>query len=609
MQAGRIQPKNINFVYGIFVFILCLSVPSNTLATIYFVDSSVAVCANYNPQTRTCETGTYQNYNTIAEGVGSATQPGDTVFVRSGTYNERITPSVSGTAGNFITYATYQGESVVMRGFNVSNKNYIRIIGFEITHDSTSYTAGVLMPNSNYIHIINNNIHHTYLQAIRNTNFTASANNAVVRGNTISYPGCPSGVSGQCVGAPAIDISGSYNLFEYNTIIHSGDYINANGNYNIIRNNYLSLYDDSDFPDRAAGGIHADFWQVGTSAVGVTGRGVFESNFVTDSRETNSHVWQFENFNTTHEEYILRGNVAIRLGSGSAFEGVDKVRIYNNTLVDTYYGTSINDSILYFTTEGGSYSNNNFVFNNIFYKSGGQAGRIMNANTGSDYTSSNNACVKAGSHVSCSVTSGLNFINEGADDYQLQATSKCINAGKAITIGTSTSGSGTSFTVSDANFFTAGFGIVTGDKIKVGNNNPVTITHISSNTITVDSSISWNNGDGVYWRNQDTFPDIGGFEYDASGYGYTISVTNVGSSVVAASVTNPSKVRFVIWYVDGIPVQTDTVSPYQYTYLGSSDAQITAVAYALYADSTPTKSASLGGEGFPQPPSALRIVP
>ena len=39
---------------------------------------------------------------------------GDTVYIRTGTYTETISPTNDGTSGNLITYENYSGESVTV---------------------------------------------------------------------------------------------------------------------------------------------------------------------------------------------------------------------------------------------------------------------------------------------------------------------------------------------------------------------------------------------------------------------------------------------------------------------------------------------------------------
>ena len=173
--------------------------------------------------------------------------PGDTCIVAAGTYEETISPARSGTDLNFITYAAKAGDTATVRQFMLSNRSYIRIIGFIITHSSTSYYRGVAVVNSNHNQVLNNSIHHTYGAAIGNGTMEQKSSNNVVRGNTISYPGCPSGVASQCLGSIAVKFHGDNNLIEYNTISHSADYFNIYGQKNIMRNNHLLDYRDSDF--------------------------------------------------------------------------------------------------------------------------------------------------------------------------------------------------------------------------------------------------------------------------------------------------------------------------------------------------------------------------
>ncbi|HEY84627.1 MAG TPA: DUF1565 domain-containing protein [Chloroflexi bacterium] len=41
---------------------------------------------------------------------------GDTVYIRAGTYAEQVTPLNSGSAGSYITYAAYSGETAPING-------------------------------------------------------------------------------------------------------------------------------------------------------------------------------------------------------------------------------------------------------------------------------------------------------------------------------------------------------------------------------------------------------------------------------------------------------------------------------------------------------------
>lgn len=70
--------------------------------------------------------------------------PGDTVYIRGGVYNERVVLKKSGTVGQYITFANYPGEEVIIDGegidwgynwsclFNLNKQSYIKIKGLKV---------------------------------------------------------------------------------------------------------------------------------------------------------------------------------------------------------------------------------------------------------------------------------------------------------------------------------------------------------------------------------------------------------------------------------------------------------------------------------------------
>ena len=94
---------------------------------------------------------------------------GKTVYIKEGTYNERIWVQNSGTPGNFITFTAYPGHTVTIDGtgrqfdwyglFNVIDKSYIKVSGLRVINSSC---MGIYVgENSNHIIIEKNYTYNT----------------------------------------------------------------------------------------------------------------------------------------------------------------------------------------------------------------------------------------------------------------------------------------------------------------------------------------------------------------------------------------------------------------------------------------------------------------
>jgi parallel beta-helix repeat protein len=115
-----------------------------------------------------------QPWRTIQK-AASALNAGDTVYIRGGTYRERVVPKNSGIdSENYITYAAYPGEKVTIDGsgvdvpeycglFDLAGRSYIRVSGLRVVN---SAYYGIVADNSGYITIENNYTYNTYSSGI-----------------------------------------------------------------------------------------------------------------------------------------------------------------------------------------------------------------------------------------------------------------------------------------------------------------------------------------------------------------------------------------------------------------------------------------------------------
>jgi hypothetical protein len=104
-------------------------------------------------------------FATVAAGVGAA-QPGDTVAVRAGVYNEAVAFGRSGSASAFITLlgdpgAILDGTGVAGQGITIGSRSYIRVVGMTVRGFVGSGTPmGISVSgSSSFVELRNNLIH------------------------------------------------------------------------------------------------------------------------------------------------------------------------------------------------------------------------------------------------------------------------------------------------------------------------------------------------------------------------------------------------------------------------------------------------------------------
>ena len=71
--------------------------------------------------------------------------------------------------------------------------------------------------------------------------------------------------------------------------------------------------------------------------------------------------------------------------------------------------------------------------------------------------------------------------------------------------------------ISDARYFTDGWGLQPGDMVRIGDD-VVTVVDVDygANTLTVDRSISWSAGEAVNYDYVGSGPDVGAYEMGAT---------------------------------------------------------------------------------------------
>jgi len=551
---------------------------------VYYVDCNHTLASDSNPGSEELPWLTIQHAADVA-------QAGDTVYVKAGVYDERVLPQNSGSSGNLITFKAV--GNVVMRGFALYGRSHIRIIGFEITgFPSGSNDCGIFLQGASGSEVWGNTIHHIPGAGIR-MHPSGPCDNVLIKDNTIQYCGYEQG------GGIGINVYGAHNRIEYNDISHVNDYIRLFGDNNVIRNNYFHDSFWADFPGASPhiDGIQhfSDDWYP-RALKGA----LIERNYMSNVPDSHTHyVMLSDNDGLGSSDIIFRHNVGHNLGSYLIIdEEVDNVRVVHNTLVDAHVAYSPKGwTCVSFRDEatGGK------VTNNIFYRTSRQGGSVYAADASSQpgFYGDYNLAYDCGDPDEAHGIVGQDprFVDYDGDSFFLQGDSPARDSGGPLTTANG-SGSGDTIDVHEAGYFVDGWGIVEGDQIQIGENAPVRITAIDyeNDIISVDRSISWDDGDWVNLAYTGTAPDMGAYEYQGGQscqLGITLTHPSDGSLVhglvqVRASVVSTDCVRHVVFFVDGIPQQTVTESPYIYQWdtsglpLGSQHS-LEARAYACYA--------------------------
>jgi len=190
-------------------------------AATYVVDQAAPGAADTNP-------GTEEKPFKTVQRAADAAQPGDTVYLMAGKYDERVNVKAGGTEGKPVAFVARPRRSATMGGFDLE-ASYIRVEGFEITADKP---ATAVQLRSSHCEIVDNYIH-DMMTAVNGTVGKPSAD-----GNTRDYSAV------------------AHNRIAYNKVYHCEYGFILGGEDWLVENNEVSRlfmyvsgnqYDDCDY--------------------------------------------------------------------------------------------------------------------------------------------------------------------------------------------------------------------------------------------------------------------------------------------------------------------------------------------------------------------------
>lgn len=537
----------------IFFTILILLCATLARPATYYVDQSATGAAN-----GTSWTDAWVDVTSAVSSVAA----GDTVYVRPGTYTNRVTVTADGTSGSPIRWVASGTRSQIKTvGWYFNSADWNWLIGFDISHTNASGTQNYHAVRFESLAgggVVDCAIHDTEsdsnggVACLKTTDVT-------VRGNDIwntVYGAAPLYTS---QGAAGIFFGTSSNpatncVSEYNWTSYLSDHHNTYGPGNRILNCIMGPVDSTTE-------AHVDGWQPNAVTLDM------EMSHCTqlDSQDPGGEGVHFALTSAEASRGIVRGGIIVNgVGELAIGDGSTNFFVYHLTFVNAQYASSfqnlVNESatciarnnlwhtinhanpVVHTTASGGSAD---FDYEVVFPSSSGYS-KPNSPETDPSLVSTNNA----------------------SPDFRIGSSGSARNAAGGLTQASGSGSTSTSLSVSNYAAF------VIGDWVYVGSAGPSKITARSAGTgnagtYTLSSALSWSEGDPVYWSTPSgvRYADIGAFPYSANLTNRTASYTVNGTSV---TVTANFESRMAIVYdTNGIPSEP-ILAPTNYTFTASS---------------------------------------
>ena len=498
-------------------------------ANTYYVDQKNPAANDFNSGTKT------QPWETIAR-ANQVLAAGDTVFIRQGTYSTCIAPDFSGQALAPITFINFGNETVVISntkcGIHLNGRSFIVVHGLHFNNVDEFFW---LENGAN-----NNTIQFCVFDGGRNVAWSGSR---IFRNSTHNWiHHCQFSNYGYYnrddIGS-ILDIGdeesrtdySNFNVLEDNVFFHGGHHIlGVFSMYNVVRRNYF----------------HNEPWSRGTAdsdrgavlygnrsvyCAGYpdnSGQNLFEHNRIAYSADPPDNIgapgmalstsYNIVRFN----EFYFNNRAGLSMTvTSSYYSDIVHNKIYNNTFLANGLNTEDPDDHMNSAIGFGFYGGNfrieyNSIKNNIFFEHRVPFGSYKVDLDEQDIDFNWNGDQEGDPQFAHADAMPGDPMDPDYPDLSLLAHSPCRDAGTFLTTITSPAGSGVSFQVDDAGYFTDGWGIVRGDSIQFyGSEVSAVITRVDyeARTITVDRTVTWKQNQGVCMAYVGNAPDMGAFEF------------------------------------------------------------------------------------------------
>jgi hypothetical protein len=367
-------------------------------------------------------TGTLEApYRTIAKAADAA-RAGDTVYIRAGTYNERLVPKASGTSSSKLVFMGYPGEpKPVLNGQGqeppgvvyVNGRQHVDIVGLEVRN---AVDAGIWIIDSSYITISGNRTYNTVSSGIIVSEFGTN-HHIYIDGNEVEL--CCNDGGQECISVSKCD------TFEVtkNHVHHGGPGTHGGEGIDIKFGSKNGIVAYNHVHHLSRQGLYADAWTIDTRNVAFYGNVVHDCAFGAGvASEQGGGLYDI----TFHNNliYDTKGPGLYVLMSAGPLE---RIQFVNNTVHAT--GTEWGSGLWL----NGENARDIVVRNNVF--SGNNAAPFLVSKAPLSITvDSNLAPVAQPGYASGFILGDAKYVNAAAADFRLASGSPAIDSGSSSTV-------------------------------------------------------------------------------------------------------------------------------------------------------------------------------
>lgn len=378
--------------------------------------------------------GTEEAYpwQTIQKAAG-ALEAGDTVFIKAGTYHERVIPQNSGSDGGEITYAAYPGDVVTVDGsgipvptdeglFHIADRSHIRVSGLRIVN---SAYAGILVDRSGYVVIEHNYTYNTVSSGIGVWN----SHHITVDGNEV-VSACSSGwqESLTVAGTDTFEVKNNHVHNETHGYDKEGICVkDGSANGRVYRNHVHHVW---------AVGIYIDAWDKHTHHMDVfqnSAHDILDNNGFSLASETGGLLENIRIYNNVsyHNRYCGLTVSVNGPGDAQGRRPMKDVYVVNNTFYNNGWETWGGGVAVDNPDAQNVVVRNNIVSQNLYFQIAVNA-----AVPGSQVTIDHNLVdgyrgTEGETYGSDSVEGDPLFVDPAGADFHLQAASPAVDQGSA----------------------------------------------------------------------------------------------------------------------------------------------------------------------------------